>query len=772
MKRAVIAIAVVLGITLAVVAWFWLVPITWSLPTRMKAPLRGELVRAIRTVDVSDSEIRFQPGRFRVAIGDHTIDVHASSRFTVRVDHLKLGVVPPDAPSVRKRVGATDRPALELELELKEARIRTDGDVRVGLDALPAVPLGEMTITADAKRPPHASAELLFARLIMTLIADSLHAGLSASPPGPREAELRTSSARIGSAEIALQPGAELELPGGNRLVVGESSAIKVRNLEYRAAMPETWTARAEIDVGCIPTTRFVARNVVCQPGKSRLKLALMLALDGGRLQATSVNAPRDNPHLVIENGSVESTAPDWQAALSKTDIQIDRLVYSATRRGNDAELALEATLKSSATLHWNSRGWQASAGVATDGLKLTVPLQPVGRTSGPPTLTASSERPATLANLALERDVGSGILRVNLGSVSAAGRLANAVALKAYVDQFHAAGGRVDYVGNDGLKVSADFTAGGSFRFDDPNPAGSAASGSRSPRFALNGNANRVALTSPRNEKLTLTDVELEVSSLAGDSPGISVACKGNAEFRSDRLAIAGARAEVDSLKLRPGPGNKLKGTVVISLSVPKSELCNIVRAELAKPIKVPGGNLGRVLELDTSVSELAVNGTRLAVNFVGAKLHVEGPISASGTLTTGRRIVIPRIVNRKIVSHNHFALEARIAANGTPAFPAAETLAQQAIEIDVDYRQAQLQLGGFLGGLPFAGDVFRGALRLFGIEDKIKKALPGKVSLRLFPHDANNPGSDLARMRRPIIQIIDGPDRLKVTASAELDF
>jgi hypothetical protein len=208
-----------------------------------------------------------------------------------------------------------------------------------------------------------------------------------------------------------------------------------------------------------------------------------------------------------------------------------------------------------------------------------------------------------------------------------------------------------------------------------------------------------------------------------------------------------------------------------VVALSVPKAELCNLLRAELAKPIKVPGGSLGRILVFDGTVSDLSVNATGLAVTFPGAKLHVEGPISASGNLTTSRRIVIRPIVDRNIVNHNDFTLEARIAADAAAAFPAAESLAQQTIEVQLDYQQAQLQLRGFLGGLPFAADVFRGALQLFGIEDRIKKALPARVTRVLFPQDASNPASVLAKIRKPSIQVSDVPDRLQVKASAALD-
>jgi hypothetical protein len=747
---------------LGVALWFHFYPITFRLPDRIKSPVPGDFLLAVESVEVENAQIHFKPGHFRVAVSGHTIDVRPESTLTVHVDRLDLRVLPPDAKG-----GAAGTSAIEL----RTAQIRTEGKLSVAVDGLISVPLEKIQITAAPGDSAQVSAELLFAELIASVLTDVIHTGLAKAQLAQGDVELRTGSARVTSAVVSLRPGSWFRLPEGNTVTVAAPSQVRLHDLEYQAENGESWKAKADLDLSCAPPTQFSAGQVICQPGTSRLKLALDLALTRDRLTARLLNTIEDPTRLLLKDGSIKSTSPAWQADLKTAAVFLERLTFSGSRRGGRSAIDVSASVSSSLRIRWETDGWQASADLGSDQLKLSLLTDPSGTENEPEQLSVAAGRPVTFNDLTLSRDVGSGTLRIVLGSLSASGALAKALSVATSVDRFKAAGGKLDYQGRDGTHVSAEFAAGGSLDWKPPPSDPSA--GPAPSQFAIQGTANSVEVASPKNEKLQLSHVQLDFASSTGNPPGIAVSCRGNISVLSDRLSIQGAEARVSSLELRPGAGNSVQGSVSVALSVPKAELCNAIRAELAKPITVKGGGIGRILDFDSSISDLSVNASGLIVSFAGPRLHVEGPISVSGNLTTSRRIVIPPLVDRKIVNHNDFTLEARISANAAATFPPVDEFAKQTVQIQFEYERAELQLGGFLGGLPFASDVFRAALHAFGIEDKLKAALPSKVSIDVFQKNTSDDRSSvLSKIRKHRIQLSDVPDRLELNGTANVEF
>ncbi len=713
----------------------------------------GDLLRAVRSVDVRDARVRFEPGHLRTTVSGHTVDVRPESDLAVNVKRLVLRLVLPGETGFEDQAGAA--------VELQEADVSTEGGLRVAVDGLPAVPLGEVRVTAAPGAGARLSADVLFARLLASALAGVLDAPLAESRGTSGDGRLRVRSATAKEADVTLRPGATLRLPDGHELTLGDPSRIRVRDLRYDAAGGGSWQATAELDLGCAPPTRFTVDRLTCDPGTGRLTATLDLALTGDRLAAKLAGEPPLPARLALAGGSLQNPSPAWQGDLKRAEVTVDSLSYSRSRGQRRADFSLSALANAAAHVRWESDGWRGSARLRVDRLKLSVPPGGESGTAGSARLVAAPDQPATLEDVALERDVGGGVLRLSLGTLTASGTLSKALSLTASLERFKASGGRVRYEGRDGTLVTADFAAGGSLTV-----SGRGAGGPGRGEFAVRGLAKAVEVTSPHKDRLQLQNVNLDVKSLPGDPAGVALACSGDVAVRSDRLAVAGAQLRINSLELRRGEANRLKGNIALTLSVPKSELRNAVASELARPITVRGGGVGKVLGFDCSVSDLRVDASGLDVSSNGPKLHAEGPLSVSGTLTTRRKIGV------EIVGHHDFTLQARLSADAAAAFPPAAELAGQTVEIRFEYEQATVVLGGFLGELPFAEKAFHEALKVFGVEAKIKAALPRKVVRPLFKAGASDPASVLSKVRNPQVGVSDGGDMLVLTGTADLEF
>jgi hypothetical protein len=694
-------------------------------------------------------------------VSGHTVDVWPESDLTLDVRRLVLRVVPPGEAWRDDRAEAAALPADGVAVELQEADVRTEGGLRVAVDGLPAVPVGEIRVTAAPAEGARLSADVLFARLLATVLAGVMKAPLAESGGPAGDDRLRVQSAAVKEADVSLRPGSTLRLPDGHELTLGEPSRVRVRDLRYDASGGRSWNATADLDLGCVPPTRFTVDRLSCDPGTGRLNATLDLALTGDRLSAKLAGEPPVPARLTLAGGSIEKPSPALQGDLEQAEITADSLSYARSRGERRADFSLSALANASARVRWESDGWRGSARLHVDNLKLSVQPEGEGGTSGSARLVAAPGQPATLEDAALERGVGGGVLRLSLGTLTASGTLSKALSLSASLEQFKASGGRLRYEGRDGTLVAADFAAGGSLSVSGPG-AGAPGRG----EFAVRGLAKAVEVTSPRKDSLRLENVNLAVKSLPGDPEGVALECSGDVAVRSDRLAVAGAELRINSLELRRGDANRLKGNVSLTLSVPKSELRNAAASELVKPITVRGGGVGKVLGFDCSVSDLRVDASGLDVSFNGPDLHAEGPLSVSGTLTTRRKIGV------EIVGHHDFTLHARLSADAAASFPPAAELAKQTIEIRFEYEQANLVLGGFLGDLPFAEKAFQEALKVFGVEAKIKAALPRTVTLPLFKAGANDPASVLSKVRNPRVRVSDGGDKLVLTGTADLEF
>src|SRR5262249_516006 len=101
----------------------------------------------------------------------------------------------------------------------------------------------------------------------------------------------------------------------------------------------------------------------------------------------------------------------------------------------------------------------------------------------------------------------------------------------------------------------------------------------------------------------------------------------------------------------------------------------------------------------------------------------------------------------------------------------PPAADLASQKVEVHLEFQRATLTLGGLTGNRPIADDVLQGALKLFGIEGKIKKALPSKVSVSLLKAAGSAHTSNwVTQVRNPRIDVVDLGDKLELRLTAEM--
>lgn len=214
----------------------------------------------------------------------------------------------------------------------------------------------------------------------------------------------------------------------------------------------------------------------------------------------------------------------------------------------------------------------------------------------------------------------------------------------------------------------------------------------------------------------------------------------------------------------------------MALALAVPKAELIGAAQTGSTKPITIHGSHVGKVLDADVSVSDLNVDAKGLKLGFNGSKLHVEGPIVTTGQILMKRHIVVDLPVTGRIEkntsNHDDFTLHARLSANATADFPPAPDLATQALELHFDYDKATLELGGFLGKLPLANDAFKEMLKVFGIEHKIKSALPSKVAIHLFKSTGGSSSAMLSRIRNPRLTLTDQGDVMRLSGTADIEY
>jgi hypothetical protein len=774
--KTVLVTLCLIAIGLAVAACFFPVghnfsaALPWSHHFSVRGPHgRGDILLAVQTVEVNGAQLRLKPGRYQVKSSGHIIDVRPETELVIDINKLVLTIPPPAAPQGDKP--ATPDPNARVRVEVQTADFKTTGRLMVAVDQLPAVRLNDIKVNASLSDPADVSADLFFAKIIGAMLVDVVNAPEETAEPVQRK--FQPESVSITSAMLSLRPGATIKLPVGREMVLGESSQIGIRDLHYDANLGESWKARVELDIGVVPPTEFAANKLIIKPGTGRLTVALDVTLNKEQLLATLAASQAAPAKLAMAGGSFKGQPAAWEAELKNADIVIDSLQYTASPRGDHAKLNCDVTLTSTAQVQWERDGWHASANLVINGLKLAVPPAASGTKTAPQFVAAAGEQ-TTLQGLVLERNLGGGTIRLMLGELAVSGSVSNAMALTASLAQFKASGGQVNYQGRDGTVVSAIFAAGGSIA-SNASPVGQP--GKSVPvELAIKGRATAADIRTRQNDKLHLQNVDIDLRAILGSNAGLSLACSGEIAVLSDRLAVAGAHASITSLELKQGNQGKLTGRVAVALSVPKKELIDTAQKELAKPIIIPGSHVGKVLDADVSLSDLHVDAHGLKLSFNGSKLHVEGPIVTTGKLITKRRIVVDVPLAGRIEKHtsNHddFTLHARLSANAGATFPSAKDLASQAVEIHIEYQKATLELGGFLGKLPLANDAFKDMLKLFGIESKIRSALPSKMTLHLFKSAANDPRSFLARIHNPQITLVGDGDQLKLSGSAEIEY
>jgi hypothetical protein len=775
-RRAVIVTLLLLGAGLLLAARFhamghgFSAALPWSHHFSVHSPrARGDLLLAIQSLEINGAQLRLKPGRYQVKSSGHTIEVRPETDLTIDINKLVLHI-PQPAPASGDNPAASNSNS-RVRVEVQSADFKTTGRLMVAVDQLPAVRLNDLRVNAAPTDPANVSADVLFARLIASTLTDVVDAPLAMSEPVQRD--FHPESVSVTAATLLLRPGASIHLPGSREMVLGDASQIRIRDLHYDAGQGQSWKAKVDLDIGFAPPTEFAANKLTIKPGAARFTLALDVALSKEELSAALIATPAKPAKLTLAGGSIGEQPQVWEAELTHADISIDSLNYTASLRGDHAAFNCVATLTAASQIRWDRNGWHGSANLLINKLKLMVPSGTSG-TKTPALSLASADEHTTLQNLVLERDVGGGTIGLFLGELTVSGSVGNALSLNAALARFNGSGGQFSYKGRDGTLITADFGAGGSFASNISPPGQTVKPGPV--EFALKGKATAVDISTPKNEKLHLQNVDLDLKSVLGSSPGLSLSCSGDIAVLSDRLALAGAHASITSLELQQGSQGKLLGHVGLALSVPKSELIDAAQKELAKPIIIPGKHLGKVLDADVSVSDLNVDSHSLKVAFSGPKLHVEGPISTSGKLITKRRIVVDIPLAGRIEKHtsNHddFTLHAHLSANATAAFPSAPDLATQALEIHFEYQKANLELGSILGKLPLANEAFKDLLKVFGIESKIKSALPGKTTVHLFKPVKGDSKSILTRIRNPQIILSDVGDQLVVSGNADIEY
>jgi hypothetical protein len=748
------------------------VALPWSHHFSVRAPRgRNDILLALQGVEVNDAVLKLKPDRYQIKSSGHIIEVRPETDLLIYVDKLVLSI--PQPPPVSSQ-SPTASPKGRVRVEVALADFKTRGQVMVAVDQFPAVRFNDISVNARPTDPADVSAEVLFTRAISAMLTDIVDAPLDMSEPVQRDFRPETVSVR--SATLSLRPGATIRLPLGREMTIGEASQIHIADLHFDASQSQTWRGKVDLDIGLASPSEFAAGKLVINPGTARVAMALDVTLDKEEWTASLIAAPAKQAKVALTGGSLNERAHAWEGKLKSADIDIEALKFTSSRRGDHPAFDCRATLTADSQIHWDRDSWRGSADLLINKLKITVTPAAAGARPAAQ-FVAGSDQQTILRNLIFERDVGGGLLRLSLDELIMSGEMSNALALNAALAHFHASGGRVSYKGRDGTIVSADFAAGGSLNsnVDFPGPTGKPAPAV----FALKGKAKTIDLTTPKNDKLHLQNVDLDIKAAVGPSPAVSLTAGGDLAVLSDRIAFSGGRAAITSLELHQataGGKGKLQGHVGLTFSVPKNQLIDEAQKELAKPISIPGKHIGKVLEADVSLSDLRVDARGLKVGFNGPKLHVEGPLVITGKLETKRRIVVDvplaGRVEKHTSHHDDFTLHARLSANAIPAFPTAADLASQTLEMQFEYQKATLELGGVLGKLPLANDVFKDMLKLFGIESKIKSALPKKTTVALFKTAKSDPKSMLNKIRNPQIALSITGDQLVLSGKAEIEY
>ena len=86
-------------------------------------------------------------------------------------------------------------------------------------------------------------------------------------------------------------------------------------------------------------------------------------------------------------------------------------------------------------------------------------------------------------------------------------------------------------------------------------------------------------------------------------------------------------------------------------------------------------------------------------------------------------------------------------------------------------EYQKATLELGGVMGKLPLANEALKDLLKVFGIESKIRSALPSKTTIHLFKAAAGDPRSVLTRIRNPQFVLSVNGDQLNLSGAAGIE-
>ena len=644
----------------------------WSHHFSVRSPrARGDLLLAVQSVEVNGAQLHLKPGRFQVKSSGHIIDVQPETDLIIDIHKLVLTIPKPN-PAESSSV-----PNGRVRVEVQSADIKTTGRLMVAVDQFPAVRLNDIRVSATSTDPADVSADVLFARLIASTLADVVNAPVAASEPA--KTKFHPECVTITSATVVLRPGAAIHLPVGREMIIGDASQVQIRDLRYDASPAESWKARVDLDIACAPPTEFAVNKLLIKPVTGRLNAALDLTLIKQQWSAALIDTPATPATLTMAGGSIKQQAAGWESELKNATVDITSLQYTSSSHDDHAALSCSAMLTANSQLHWERDGWHGSANLLINKLQLKVsPATPGMQTA--PQFVAAADQQITLRDVVLERDVGGGAVRLSLGELSASGSVSNALSLSAAAARFKASGGQFSFKGRDGTLMSADFAGGGSIGSDVTN-AGQAGK----PGLEIKSKATVVEISTPKNDKLRLQNVDLDLKATLGPSLGLSVACSGEIAVLSDKLAIAGARASITSLELTRSELGKLNGRVAFVLSVPKSEFLDVAQKELAKPIIIPASHVGKILDADLSVSDLHVDAHGLKVAFNGPKLHAEGPIVVSGKLITKRRIVVDvplaGRIEKHTSSHDDFTLHARLSANAVASFPPAPDLSKQAI-------------------------------------------------------------------------------------------
>jgi hypothetical protein len=588
------------------------------------------------------------------------------------------------------------------------------------------VPIKDIHFSASESGENEVSAEILFAKLIGSMLADAIYAPLTGAPPTTKDVESRTSSAHIQSAVVHLRPNVPLKLPNDYQVTLADPSQITIEALSYETKNGEKWEATTEIDLSFGSPTILTSDSISFEPKSGHLKLRLDASLTNETL-SVALSKTQPKAECQCTDGLVSNSTAGWSGNLQQANLAFDTLSYKKPRPRGNPELVCSAQLAASASLNWSKDEWRISGLATVDKVGLSLSPAQNQNADRKEVLRIDVTKPVSIKSLTAMRELAESRLSISIAEVAASGTLDAGSAVAAMLETFKASGGKVLFSNKSGLQVAAEFATGATMSWKT-TPEGQTHGGAEHQDFAVKGTA-KIEVTNAQRQNLTITNVALDLKSLAAPAVGISMSVSGNVAISSDVISLSGVTASVDRFEMRATEGGRVTGNASIRVAISKNELARALQSLLAQPHTIPGRGIGRILAFDGEISEVHVDSSGLRVSFPGAQLHVEGAMSARGTLTTRRRIVItfPIHVDRTIVNHNDFNVRATVAGIATASFPAANVLASQQVALSLDYQRVDLDLGGVL-------DLIRRALEAFHIVPSLRDILPRNVMLPLF--------------------------------------